>query len=238
VAEFLADLAKQKKARLLVKVKSMTTEEIDLNEHLAEQNLEIVETDLGEFIVQIAHSRPYHIVAPALNLTRYDVADLFTKTLGVPRETDPEKQCKIARGVLREKFLAADIGVSGANFLVADSGAIVTVTNEATAGCAPPCQGARRHRRHREADSAGAGPGRFSEAAGPQRHRAAVDGLHHFISGPGAPARSTAPKNFTWCCWMAAARACWPTARSASRCTASAAAPASTTAGLPQDRRA
>jgi len=130
VAEFLADLAKQKKARLLVKVKSMTTEEIDLNEHLAEQNLEIVETDLGEFIVQIAHSRPYHIVAPALNLTRYDVADLFTKTLGVPRETDPEKQCKIARGVLREKFLAADIGVSGANFLVADSGAIVTVTNE------------------------------------------------------------------------------------------------------------
>ncbi|RPI14074.1 MAG: iron-sulfur cluster-binding protein [Acidobacteriales bacterium] len=130
VAEFLARLAREKDAKLLVKVKSMTSEEIELNEHLEREGLEVVETDLGEFIVQLARCRPYHIVAPALHLTRHDVADLFTKTLGVARETVPENQCKIARAVLREKFLSADIGVSGANFLVADSGAIVTVTNE------------------------------------------------------------------------------------------------------------
>lgn len=129
-AEFLARLAKEKDARLLTKVKSMTTEEIELNEHLERHGLEPVESDLGEFIVQLARSRPYHIVAPALNLTRYNVADLFTRTLGVARETVPENQTKIARRVLREKFLAADIGVSGANFLIADSGAVVLVTNE------------------------------------------------------------------------------------------------------------
>jgi L-lactate dehydrogenase complex protein LldF len=127
---FLAQLAREKNARLLVKSKSMTTEEIELNEHLERHGLNVVETDLGEFIVQLGRSRPYHIVAPALNLTRNDVADLFSRTLGVARETEPEKQAKIARAVLREKFLAADIGISGANFLVADSGAIVMVTNE------------------------------------------------------------------------------------------------------------
>ncbi len=129
-ADFLVRLAEEKGARLLVKVKSMTGEEIELNEHLQRHGLEVVETDLGEFIVQLGNSRPYHIVAPVLDLTRYDVADLFSRTLGVEREIVPEKQTKIARGVLREKFLAADIGVSGANFLVADSGAVVTVTNE------------------------------------------------------------------------------------------------------------
>jgi L-lactate dehydrogenase complex protein LldF len=130
VADFLVRLAREKDARLLVKVKSMTSEEIGLNEHLERHDLEVVESDLGEFIVQLLGARPYHIVAPALDLTRYDVADIFSRTLGVERETVPEKQTKIARAVLREKFLAADIGVSGANFLVADSGAVVTVTNE------------------------------------------------------------------------------------------------------------
>jgi L-lactate dehydrogenase complex protein LldF len=129
-AGFLARLAEKKDSRLLVKVKSMTSEEIDLNQHLEQHDLEVVETDLGEFIVQLRGSRPYHIVAPALDLTRYDVAEIFSRTLKVARETAPEKQTKIARTVLREKFLASDIGVSGANFLVADSGAVVLVTNE------------------------------------------------------------------------------------------------------------
>lgn len=131
--EFLAGLAKERNARLIVKSKSMTTEEIELNARLEHQGLEPVETDLGEYIVQLAHERPYHIVAPALHKTRYDVADLFTERLGVERETEIEKQTKIARAVLREKFLAADIGISGANFVVADSGAIVLVTNEGNA---------------------------------------------------------------------------------------------------------
>jgi L-lactate dehydrogenase complex protein LldF len=128
--DFLARLARDKNARLVVKSKSMATEEIGLNAHLESQGLSVVETDLGEYIIQLAHSRPYHIVVPALNLTRYDVADLFSKTLGIERETVPEKQTAIARAVLREKFLTADIGVSGANFLIADSGSIVLVTNE------------------------------------------------------------------------------------------------------------
>ncbi|MDQ6704554.1 MAG: LutB/LldF family L-lactate oxidation iron-sulfur protein [Acidobacteriota bacterium] len=133
VADFVLNLAKEKNARLIVKSKSMTTEEIDLNERLAHHHLESVETDLGEYIIQLAHQRPYHIVAPALHLTRHDVAELFTRELGIPNETAIEKQTMIARSVLREKFLAADIGISGANFLIADSGAVVLVENEGNA---------------------------------------------------------------------------------------------------------
>jgi L-lactate dehydrogenase complex protein LldF len=133
VADFVLELAKQRSAHLIVKSKSMTTEEIDLNERLEQHHLESVETDLGEYILQLAHQRPYHIVAPALHMTRYEVADVFTERLGVEREVIIEKQTKIARAVLREKFLAADIGISGANFLVADSGAVVIVENEGNA---------------------------------------------------------------------------------------------------------
>lgn len=133
VADFVLALAKQRGAHLVVKSKSMTTEEIDLNEHVEEHGLEAVETDLGEYILQLAHQKPYHIVAPALHMTRYEVADVFTEKLGVERETVPENQTMIARRVLREKFLAADIGITGANFLVADSGAIVLVENEGNA---------------------------------------------------------------------------------------------------------
>ncbi|MEO7649781.1 MAG: LutB/LldF family L-lactate oxidation iron-sulfur protein [Bryobacteraceae bacterium] len=133
VADFVLGLAKERNAKLIVKSKSMTTEEIDFNERLEHHNLESVETDLGEYIIQLAGEKPYHIVAPALHKTRFDVADLFTKKLGVPHEVLIEKQTMTARAVLREKFLAADIGVSGANFLVADSGAVVLVENEGNA---------------------------------------------------------------------------------------------------------
>lgn len=133
VTDFLVELAREKNARRIVKSKSMTTEEIDLNERLEHDKLETVETDLGEYILQLAHQRPYHIVAPALHLTRYDVADVFSSSLGVERETVPEKQTQIARAVLREKFLSADIGISGANFLVAEPGAVVLVENEGNA---------------------------------------------------------------------------------------------------------
>ncbi len=133
VADFVLRLAKERGARLIVKSKSMTTEEVDLNERLEHHHLEAVETDLGEYIIQLAHERPYHIVAPALHKTREQVADLLTDRLGVARETVIEKQTMIARAVLREKFLSADIGVSGANFLIADSGAVVLVENEGNA---------------------------------------------------------------------------------------------------------
>lgn len=133
VVDFLLSLAKQRKSKVLVKSKSMTTEEIHLNDHLEEHGLEPVETDLGEYILQLAHEKPYHIVAPALHMTRYEVADIFEEKLHVEREEVPEKQTQIARTILREKFLEADIGVSGANFLVADSGAVVLVENEGNA---------------------------------------------------------------------------------------------------------
>lgn len=130
VAGFISELARERGAHLIVKAKSMTTEEIGLNERLENEGLEPVETDLGEYIIQLAHERPYHIVAPALHMTRYEVADLFTAKLGIEREEVPEKQTLIARRTLREKFLAAGIGISGANFLVADSGAVTLVENE------------------------------------------------------------------------------------------------------------
>jgi L-lactate dehydrogenase complex protein LldF len=133
VADFILGLAKERNARLIVKSKSMTTEEIDLNERVEHHGLEAVETDLGEYILQLADQKPYHIVAPALHMTREDVADVFTKRLGVEREVVIEKQTKIARAVLREKFLAADIGITGANFLIADSGAVVLLENEGNA---------------------------------------------------------------------------------------------------------
>ena len=133
VADFILSLARERGAHLIVKSKSMTTEEVDLNERLEHHGLESVETDLGEYIMQLAHERPYHIVAPALHKTRYDVAEIFTRSLHVPNEIVIEKQTAIARAVLREKFLAADIGISGANFLVADSGAVVIVENEGNA---------------------------------------------------------------------------------------------------------
>ena len=133
VADFVLALAKERSARLIVKSKSMTTEEIELNERLEHHGLESVETDFGEYILQLAGEKPYHIVAPALHKTRYDVAEILTRRLQIEPETVIEKQAAIARAVLRRKFLEADIGISGANFLVADSGAIVLVENEGNA---------------------------------------------------------------------------------------------------------
>jgi len=130
VVDFLVKLAAEKNTNLIVKSKSMVTEEFGMNERLAQHGLEPVETDLGEFIIQLAHEKPYHIVLPALHMTRYQVADLFTEKLGVEREEVIEKQTKIARAVLRQKFLHAGIGITGANFLVAESGAAVMATNE------------------------------------------------------------------------------------------------------------
>ena len=133
VADFVLKLAKERGESLIVKSKSMTTEEIDFNERVEHHGLEAVETDLGEYIIQLAHQKPYHIVAPALHMTRYEVADVFEQKLGIEREVVPENQTMIARRVLREKFLAAGIGITGANFLVADSGAVVLVENEGNA---------------------------------------------------------------------------------------------------------
>jgi len=124
------DIARRTGARLAVKSKSMATEEIHLNEALQAAGVTPVETDLGEYIIQLAHERPSHIIAPAIHKTRGQIAELFTRELGREAPPDPEVLTRIARGELREKFLNADLGITGANFGVADTGTIVLVTNE------------------------------------------------------------------------------------------------------------
>jgi len=124
------DIAGRAGVRVVVKSKSMATEEIHLNDALEAAGITAVETDLGEYIIQLAHERPSHIIAPAIHKTKGQVAELFARELGRPTEPDPEVLTRIARAELREKFLIADMGISGANFGVADTGTIVLVTNE------------------------------------------------------------------------------------------------------------
>jgi L-lactate dehydrogenase complex protein LldF len=128
------DIAKRTGARMAVKSKSMATEEIHLNDALEAAGVTPVETDLGEYIIQLAHERPSHIIAPAIHKTKGQVAELFARELkrpGLP--ADPEVLTKIAREELREKFLQADLGITGANFAVAETGTVVLVTNEGNA---------------------------------------------------------------------------------------------------------
>ena len=128
--EAIGKIARANGVQTVVKSKSMATEEIHLNKALEKNGIEAVETDLGEYIIQLAGDRPYHIVAPALHMTRGDMADLFAAKLGVERTDEPSKLTAIARGILRDKFLNAGMGVTGANFVVAESGAVLLVENE------------------------------------------------------------------------------------------------------------
>ena len=124
------DIAARTGARMAVKSKSMASEEIHLNEALEAAGVIPIETDLGEYIIQLAHERPSHIIAPAIHKTKGQVADLFAKELKRQVAADPEELTRIARVELRQKFLEADLGITGANFAVADTGTVVLVTNE------------------------------------------------------------------------------------------------------------
>ena len=128
---YIAAVAAQRGVRSVVKSKSMATEETGLNEALEAAGARVVETDLGEWIIQLAHETPSHIIAPALHRDRHDVADLFEVVAGGQRpDSAPEVLAAFARERLRAEFLAADMGISGANFGVAGTGSIVLVTNE------------------------------------------------------------------------------------------------------------
>ncbi|MBL4655047.1 MAG: iron-sulfur cluster-binding protein, partial [Bacteroidia bacterium] len=120
-------------AKSAVKSKSMTTEELHLNEFLEKNNIEPIETDLGEYIVQLAGEKPYHIVTPAMHKSKEDVAELFHEKLGTPIDSPPEELTLIARKKLREKYTSAEVGITGANFLIADTGAIAITENEGNA---------------------------------------------------------------------------------------------------------
>ena len=129
------------KGKLIVKGKSMTGEEIDLREHLEGQGNEVYETDLGEFIIQKLGSRPMHISSPAIHVPREDVAKLFSKIIGEEFSADIEAMVAAARELLREKFFQADVGLSGANVVAADTGTLFLIENEGNirlATSAPP----------------------------------------------------------------------------------------------------
>jgi len=126
----ISKIASHAGARMLVKGKSMTTEEIHFNAHMEALGVESVETDLGEYIVQLAGETPYHIVTPAMHKSKEDVAALFHEKEGLPPDSTPEDITAHVRKVLRKKFTAADIGVTGGNFLLADIGGIAITENE------------------------------------------------------------------------------------------------------------
>ena len=135
-AEALAEigrLAAQHQARTVVKAKSMTTEEIHVNKYLTDKGIESVETDLGEYIVQLNGERPYHIVTPAMHLSKADINAIFVKHLGTESTDDPQKLVLTARHLLRRKYTSAEIGISGGNFLLAQEGAVAITENEGNA---------------------------------------------------------------------------------------------------------
>jgi L-lactate dehydrogenase complex protein LldF len=127
------DICKEKKAKQVVKSKSMVTEEIHLNDFLEKHGIESVETDLGEYIQQLDGEAPYHIVTPAMHKSKEDVARVFHEKLGTPSNLSPAEMTQVARKNLREKYITADIGITGGNFLIADIGAVCVSENEGNA---------------------------------------------------------------------------------------------------------
>lgn len=123
-------ICKAKNCKTLVKSKSMVTEEIYLNSFLKKQGIESVETDLGEYIQQLDEEPPYHIVTPAMHKSKEDVARLFADKLGTPSNLTPEQLTLVARKKLREKFMQAEVGITGANFIISDIGGIAITENE------------------------------------------------------------------------------------------------------------
>jgi L-lactate dehydrogenase complex protein LldF len=128
--KIVLQIARQNKVKNIVKSKSMATEETGLNHALEEHGFRIVETDLGEFIIQLAGLGPSHIIVPAVHMTKEEIASLFTEKLGVEAPAEPLQLTAIARQKLRQEFLQADMAITGANYLVAETGTLVMVTNE------------------------------------------------------------------------------------------------------------
>jgi L-lactate dehydrogenase complex protein LldF len=129
----ILNIIKKAGAKTVIKSKSMVTEEIELNEFLGHHEIETLESDLGEYIVQLLGQKPYHIVTPAMHLSKEDVARLFHRKFGTPADASPEQLTMKARELLRDKYTAADVGITGGNFLIADSGSLALTENEGNA---------------------------------------------------------------------------------------------------------
>ncbi len=128
--EEIGKICEAKNCKTLVKSKSMATEEIHLNDFLEKKGIESIETDLGEYIQQLAGEPPYHIVTPAMHKSKEDIAKLFAEKLGTDPKLTPEQLTLVARDILREKYQQAEVGVTGANFIIADIGGIAVTENE------------------------------------------------------------------------------------------------------------
>ena len=128
--QIVLNIAQEHRAKLIVKSKSMVTEEIHLNHAIEEAGIRVVETDLGEYIIQLAGDTPSHLIAPAIHVTREQVAELLSKAAGEELPAEVEPLVRVARKLLRDDFVNADIGISGANIGIADTGTLVIVSNE------------------------------------------------------------------------------------------------------------
>lgn len=128
--KYVVDLAKARGVKVVIKSKSMVSEEMGLNHQFEAAGIEPVETDLGEYVIQLAEETPYHIVAPAIHKSRQDVSELFHRKLGSAPTDNITDLGREARRQLRQKFIQADMGITGANFVVAETGTVVIVTNE------------------------------------------------------------------------------------------------------------
>lgn len=126
-------ICREKECRSIVKSKSMVTEEIHLNHALNNEGIESIETDLGEYIQQLDDEPPYHIVTPAMHKSKEDVAKLFADKLGTDPNLTPQELTLVARNILRDKYVKGDIGITGANFLISDIGAVAITENEGNA---------------------------------------------------------------------------------------------------------
>jgi L-lactate dehydrogenase complex protein LldF len=129
----ILNIIRKANAKTVIKSKSMATEEINLNEFLEKHHIETLESDLGEYIVQLLGQKPYHIVTPAMHLSKEDIAKLFHEKFGTDIDSTPEMLTTKARELLREKYTSADIGITGGNFLIADTGSIALTENEGNA---------------------------------------------------------------------------------------------------------
>lgn len=130
VCRIVVDLVNERGAKMVVKSKSMATEEIYLNDALEAESIEPIETDLGEWIIQLAGETPSHIVVPAIHKTKAQIADLFVEKIGIKKTADVDVLTKTARRILRERFAKAEVGISGVNFAVAETGTILILENE------------------------------------------------------------------------------------------------------------
>jgi L-lactate dehydrogenase complex protein LldF len=131
--KIILEIAAKANCSRLIKSKSMVSEEIELASHLERAGMDVVETDLGEFIVQISHDRPSHLVAPIMHKDRASIGKLFSEFFKTPYTDDPATMTKQARAYLREKFRHADLGMTGGNFLIAETGQVCVVENEGNA---------------------------------------------------------------------------------------------------------